>query len=344
MGSNDFGIVVKRLPAFLGGGIQKDMVKSGEMIFYCPLWTSVYRLTSEAQSSRFAGKGRGDNPHVNDAVNARAYDGNEVWLGITVQWRQLMPKDPSMILRKIGPRLLTNKDFNSSKDMRSLNGQGSVQELVQSYVRSKTRINLGQLYTADFYDNHKRYEKNDITKREINKILSEFSVDIDSINLDSHEFDKEYQDLIDKTRGQEQLAEAEERRIATVKADKERALQDKIGEVNKLVADAEGERQQAKDRSSGNFKAKENTAKAILIEGQNESSWIRKKIEALNRPGGKKVVMMEIAQNIIDSGAPYYVIDEGSSGGGNMNFRKLDMNKMLQQLGAASLGGEHPAE
>ena len=49
------------------------------MVIYVPLWTTIHVLDTRVMSLTWAGRGQGNFPDINDALNTRAMDGNQVW-------------------------------------------------------------------------------------------------------------------------------------------------------------------------------------------------------------------------------------------------------------------------
>lgn len=351
MGSTEIGVVVKELPKFLGGGIQKEILKSGEMTIYCFLWTSVYELDTRVFSRSYAGAGTGDNPLVNDAANTRANDGNEIWLSYTNQFK-IIPEKAEDILRYIGEEFDRKDNVETVVDKATgykayerKNGPGSINQVFEAYSRSKIRLTLGEINTANFYDNKLRYEKTDLAKWIINQEVERFGLTVVNLNLDKHEFDTEYQGKINDTKQWEEKAEGQARAIDAMRAQKSAELQKTIGTVNKQIADADGYVEQTKNSADTYFITKENEAMAILKEGENEVTAIKNNIAALNRPGGHKMVRMKIAESIVKSGAPFFVVDQGgkggTGGGGSLNLNTFDVNQVLNAFGAMSLSGQN---
>ena len=85
-------------------------------------------------------------------------------------------------------------------------------------------------------------------------------------------------------------------------------------------------------------------AKAILIEGENEVKAMRQQIEALKQEGGRDLIRMRIAEQLMASNAPFFLVDKGAGTDGNLDFSKIDYNEFLRQMGAMSLSGEEPVK
>jgi regulator of protease activity HflC (stomatin/prohibitin superfamily) len=313
--------VYKTLPAFLGGGYQ-GRVEPGHRIFYNPLWTNVFVLDTQQITLSWAGEGHGDNPNVNDALNTRAADGNEIWLSITVQYHinPLMTRD---VLMNVG---YDGDDFKGA---------------VEAYARSKVRSHLGELSASQFYNNTMRYEKIGNAKNELNESLKPFGIIVDNVNLDNHRFDDKYQARINETKSTDQEAQEAFNQIGTVESDKSKMLQEAIGVTNKIIADAEGQAAQAKDTGNAYYTEKENQALAITAEGKNAAAVIAEKIKSLKQSGGESLVRLEIGKQLIASNAPFFLVNRGEGSGNGLDVSKIDYNEIMGRIGKMSAAGEN---
>lgn len=322
MGDTEVGEVYSTLPDFLGGGY-KGRVEPGTWKLYSLFWTDIYTIPTGQQTVTWSEKGQGDDPNINDALNTRAGDGNEVWLSITTQYH-IDPLKTKDVLLNVG-----YKDEN-------------IETAVEDYGRSKIRSCLGELQTDEFYDNNLRFGKTGDAKKILSEKLSPYGIIIDNVNLDGHRFADDYQRKIDETKRVEQDAQRAFNSIATMKTQKKQELQNTIGDVNKQVADAEGKENQAKLKGDAYFTEKENNTLAITVEGQKTAEGIAKEIASLKNAGGESLVRLKIGQQLIASGAPFYLVNRGEgSGDGNLDMSKLDYNEFLSQIGKMSLAGEN---
>lgn len=131
-------------------------------------------------------------------------------------------------------------------------------------------------------------------------------------------------------------------KIETTKSNKKKELQSEIGNVNKVIAEANGELDQARLRGDAYYTAREAEAKKIMIEGKNRVATIEKKIEALQKQGGEDLVRLEVAKSLMESGAQFYLVQGQSAGQGSLNVSKMDYNQLLEQLGKLGIVGETP--
>ena len=312
MDSTEVGVIYKSLPWGFGGF--KGYVNSGEMFIYSPLWTNIYTVDTKVKSISWS---------RDTSLNTRAMDGNEVWLSVTVQYHN-DPSKVGIVLANIG-----SEDEN-------------IETALTAFSRGNIRAYLGELFTEHFYDNKMRYEKSEIAKNALNRALNPYGILIDTVIIDAHRFQTEYQDKIDLTKTTEQQAQQMKNKIDTIRAKKKKEIQEMIAHVNKVVAKADGKTMQAKLRGDAYYDAKKAESKAILIEGKNEAEAIMKHIEALKRSGGASIIRLEIGKSLIDSKSKFFLIDKGdkSNGSGKLDFSKIDYNKFLDQMGLMFLADE----
>jgi hypothetical protein len=323
MDGTEVAHLYRSLPKWLGGGFV-EKVNPGNIVFYNPCWTTIYTVDTRQRTVTWAGKGQGDNPGVNDTLNTRAADGNETMLNFTVQYHYSALSIDAIILN-LGDE------------------EGAAEETVEAFARSLIRIHLNKLLTEQFYDNNRRYKRTEEATVALNQALAPFGIIIDNINLDSHEFSPEYQELIDLAKKSVQKAQEAFNQIETVKSEQKEEYQKMVGTTNKMIQDALGVEQQMKDSGDAYHEQKENEAAAIRAEGENVAAVIEEKIVALKRVGGENVVRLAIGSELLKAEAPFYVINRGDGGqGGGMDFSRLDYTEALRQLGAMSLAGENP--
>ncbi|MFH1211125.1 MAG: SPFH domain-containing protein [archaeon] len=314
LNSTEYAAVYKRLPWNLGG--YSGTIKPGSFFAYSPFWTDVYVIDTKVTSISYAGRGKGDNPSINDAMNTRAFDGNEIWLEITIQYHR-NPLKIREIIEAVGHKAAYSA------------------EAVEAFARGKIRAHLGELLTEHFYDNKLRYEKIGDVVTDLNKILDQYGLVVDNVILDNHRFTPTYQSIIDDGKKTDQAAQEAKNNIETVRSDKKRALQDMIAKVNKQVEDAKGKYKQAQFAGDAYVQQKKNEAEAIVVQGKNEAQATVNQINALKQAGSDAVVRLVIGKELMKSQAPFILINSGDNKSG-LNLTKTDYNDMLEKFGIIS--------
>lgn len=328
LSSTEIGVVYKKLPGNLGG--YKSIINPGDFVMWFPLVTEVYIVDTQQMYSKYAGDPQNPKNDADDyALNTRALDGNEVGLDTTLRYsvkREVIRKKPTAFLSRMKPYPKFIKEFT------------------KAFNRSIIRRAFGELKTNEFYNNDLRYAKVTTAENVLNGIFQEFGIEVNSVILNGHKFQSEYQKVIDDTRTMEQKAQEQENAIETIKSNKKELLQTKIGQVNESIAKANGELKQAKLRGDAYYAAKKNEAERIMVEGQNEVTAIKKNIEALQKQGGEDLVRLKVAEALMKSGAGFYLIQGQGAGQGSLNVSKMDYNQLLEQLGKLGIIGETPVQ
>jgi regulator of protease activity HflC (stomatin/prohibitin superfamily) len=318
LSSTEIGIQVVKMPDFVGGGIKEELIAPGSLKIY-PFWSLIYVMDTQIQSYSWAGKGHGDSPDIDETINTRAADGNEVNLSMTLQYH-FMPDKVLEFLWEIG------------------DAQGG-QEAVSNWARSHIRTYLGFLKTEEFYDS-KRYQQCDVVKASLNRDLERFGIRVDKVIFDEHAFDENYQKLIDSAKESEQKAQGKANEVKTKEADWKMQLQTAIGQVNQMIAEADGRKRQVIATADAYFEARKNEAEAIKVSGEKEVEGIKKQIAALQQSGGENIVRLEYGQALLKSRSHFLVLPGGGDG---FNLNTTNYNDLLRTMGAASLAPNPPA-
>ncbi len=336
--AGEYGIKFVKLPPFLGGGVAEQILEPGEMKFIFP-WEELYRLDTTVQTISWAAKGSGSNPSIEDSVQTRTVDGNEVLLGITVQYRIDPPKVAHIIQYVAG-----EKGEIESR----------IHELVAAIARADIRTHMNTLSTRDFFSQEERQKAIDKLKSAMNARLNPEGIIIEAVVYNGHRFervkpdgiDDSYQQKIDQTQATNQETAQERKRIAVVVEQKKIEYNELLAKVNRIVAEAKGKKEQAELRGDAYFKAKNLEASRITTVGTQEIEGLKKRIEALSGPGGEAILKSEIADELSKSNATFVVINqEGSNGGGNsIGVNKLDTNDLLKQIGVIEALKEAPTK
>lgn len=321
MGATEVGIIFRRLPPSFGGGLSKSIAKSGENVFIWP-WDSLYRLDLAVKYVSW-GANKTDTTSSFDYVYTRALDGNEVALGVTVQYR--LNTDPEKLLYLLRHVATSNT---------------GVDQIIQTVARADIRTFMNQLKTSEFFNRDARYKAIEDVKKAMNERLATEGISIESVILDEHRFvrllpdgnlDDSYQEKIDETQKFGQDTERELLRIETVKAQKEQDFNNAQAAFNRQVAEAEGYLDQAKLRADSYFKTRGNVAKGITAKGMAEVEGMKAQIAALAGEGGRAMLRLELSKELL-KGDPKFVIMQ-ESGQTGLSVNRTDVNQLLKQIG-----------
>ncbi|MDZ4786786.1 MAG: SPFH domain-containing protein [bacterium] len=324
MGTTEYGVLFRKLPPSLGGGVGMKVINPGEYALIWP-WDRIYRFDISLQYISWgAGSNKEGYKQHSDYVYTRAVDGNEVALAVTVQYR--VSDKPEDLVR------LVHNVANSNM---------AVDTLVETVARANIRAFMNELKTSAFFDGKARYEAIDKSKDAMNTNLNPEGIYIEKVILDEHRFerqlrdgstDRSYQDKIDETQKIGQDTERELLRIDTIRAQKAQEFNEVQGKVNRQIAEADGYSKQSKLRGDGFLQAKTNDALGVLAKGKSEVDGMKQKIAALEGQGGIELLKLEFAK-YLSKEKPSFVTLGDQSNSNNVDVRKLDTNELLRQIG-----------
>lgn len=323
MGTSEFGVRFRRLPRVIGGGIGTTPIAPGQMALVWP-WETIYRFDTTVKSITWGDAGKGDDPSRSDFVHTRASDGNEVALGVTVRYRV---KPTAETLATLVQNVATDDD--------------AVRQLVTTVARADIRSCMNRLRTSAFLQPAERYKAVQDVQDSMSKRLSNYGISIESVILDDFRFervkpdgtiDAAYQDRLKEIQRLKQDTERENSRIKTVEAKKQQEFNDAQGDVNRKVAEATGYRKQAEARGISYFEAKKNDAESILAKGKGEVEGLQQRVNALQGPGGRALLKLELAKALLKNDPRFMIMGDGSGGSG-MRVERSDVNELMKQLG-----------
>ena len=321
MEAGEYGVVFVALPTWLGGGVSNTVIEPGE-VKLLPPWSSIYRVSSTDRSIGWGGVGEGSAKLVEDYVETRALDGNEVGLAMTIQYAIEKSKAPQ-IIQKIGIE------------------PGAVDQLVRAVAQADIRTHMNILKTADFFGPKERQDAVNDLKIALQRRLEPDGIIIRNVIYNAHRFerrldngtmDDSYQQQINGTQQILKETEQEQKKIATVVEQKRRERNETQGVVNRQLEQANGNADQAKFRGDSYLAAKNNEAEQIRTVGMAAVEGLEKQIEALKGPGGKALLKMEIVKNLLLSD-PKFISMGSKSGNNSLQVDKTDTNELIQQLG-----------
>jgi hypothetical protein len=109
-------------------------------------------------------------------------------------------------------------------------------------------------------------------------------------------------------------------------------LEEAKGEVNQMVANADGEYLKSKIEADVYLEKQKLLAQAILAEGIAEANGIKEMNDALVAVGGEVIVKLRIAEALQGKRIILLPVSEGG-----MNLKTTDINGLIETLGIKSL-------
>ncbi|MCB0325187.1 MAG: hypothetical protein KDD69_16505 [Bdellovibrionales bacterium] len=323
MEAGEYGVVFVQLPRWLGGGVRNAVVEPGEMEFILP-WQRMYRVDTTYQLISWGSGRTAAEQAIDDSVETRTIDGNEVGLAITVQYH-VDPTKVRHVVQKVGTE------------------PERIKQLVAAVARADIRTHMNTLATRDFFSQDKRQNAVEQVRRAMQARLEPEGIIVDSVIYKDHRFeryqgpgqepDRSYQEQIDRTQAVNQETLQEEKRRAAIVQAKGKEQEEIQGQVNRLVESAKGVRRQSKNRGDSYRVRKENEAAQVVTAGMNEVEGMRKRIEALSGPGGEALLRLEIANSLTESKPRFVLINSAAGGNGGIGISKIDQNELIRQSG-----------
>lgn len=337
MGPTEYGVSFRRLPPLIGGGVATSIAYPGQRVWIWP-WEEVYRFDGSVQLVQLGDIDEHHEKGRENYVYTRARDGNEVAIAMTVRFQ--LSTDPQRLAR------LVQEVATDDRGLR---------ELVFSTGRAAVRARMNTLRTFDYiatdangavdgsgpgqHAESARFKAVDAVKKEMEQRLNPFGVEIVSINLDDFRFerllkdgtvDDDYQRKLNEIQRMREETQREESRIRTVRADRERKLNDAQAKVNRDVEEARGYKEQATSRGDSYLQARTNDALAIKAQGSAEVEGLVQQIAALAGPGGQAILRLDVAKELNKSDSRFVVMNKTAGG---VDVSRTDTNQLMTQLG-----------
>ena len=333
LAAGEYGAVFSALPPWAGGGVSNKVIVPGEMSLILP-WQSVYRLDTTVQTIEWGGAGHGDRPDVEDYVETRALDGNEVGLSVTVQYHVSPDKVPYVVQR-----------VGTSNE--------KIRHVVEAVARADIRTHMNILKTRDFFDRDKRQAAVEQVKKALTARLASEGIVVDDAIYKDHKFerrlpdgtvDRSYQEQLDRTQALKQETEQEAKKLAAVVEKKGQELNDTQAQVNRVVEEARGYKEQRRLAGDGYLQTRRNEADQILAVGMAEVEGMKKKIEALSGPGGEALLRLAIVKALMERDPRFVLVNSASDGKGGLDLSKIDTNELIRQAGIFAAAQEAVAD
>lgn len=107
---------------------------------------------------------------------------------------------------------------------------------------------------------------------------------------------------------------------------------DARGEVNKMIADVDGEYKKAKIKADVYYEQQESITVAIKAKGIADAKGIQEMNKALIGEGGEALVKLRIAEALQDKKILLLPVSEGG-----MNLKTTDVNKLIEIMGIKAM-------
>lgn len=312
--STEVGVRVIKWSPMAKKGVVKDIYAPGATYFFMPVINEWYTFDAKLQNMEMTASYRGAREGRDDLV-FKTVDGNDIALDVIIAYRIDPPKAVDILVR-----------------VAQSNGELE-EKLIRPVCRNITRELFGELKTEDFYVANKRTEKAEAVKAALNKVLNAYGIIVESVLPKDYRFNPAYQKAIEEKKIADQMAERFKSETKATVEEYLQKLQLSQGEVNKMIADVDGEYLKAKISADAYYEQQVMLAKAIEVEGLAQGKGIEKMVEALNSSGGKTMVKMKLAESL--EGKKIYLLPFGDTGG--IDLKTTDINELLTTFGVRKL-------
>lgn len=302
-----FGLIAKK-------GVEDKVYAPGSTYFFLPYINDWHTFDTKLQNLEMTfDADRGDRKSRDDLL-FKTIDGNDISLDVIIVYR-INPEKASYILQFV------------AQDDETLRAK-----IVRTVARSKPRDIFGELTTEEFYVAEKRELQANKSKEVLQEILGPLGIIIEKVLTKDYRFNEEYQKAIEDKKVADQMVEKNKSGQRATTEEYKRKLEEVRGEVNKMIADVDGEYLKAKIEADVYYKKQNLLAEAIKTEAVAEAKGVREMNDAMAREGGEALVKLKIAEALQGKKIMLLPISEGG-----MNLKTTDINQLINTIGVKTL-------
>jgi regulator of protease activity HflC (stomatin/prohibitin superfamily) len=313
-GDTEVGVRTIKLGIFAKKGVEDKVYPPGSTYIFLPFVNDWHTFDTKLQNLEMTLSPTTGDRKARDDLLFKTMDGNDIGLDVIIAYR-IDPSKAPYILQYV------------AKDDKTLR-----EKIVRTVARSKPRDIFGELKTEEFYVAEKREAKAQIAKDVLQEILGPMGIIVERVLTKDYRFNPEYQKAIEDKKVADQRVEKNRSGQHAAFEEYKRKLEEAKGEVNKLVANVDGEFRRAKIEADAYFEKQSLLAQATRAEGIAEAEGIRKMNKALMGTGGEALVKLRIAEALQDKQIILLPVSEGG-----MNLKTTDVNKLIEMMGIKAL-------
>lgn len=310
----EVGIRIIKWSPFAPRGISPHIYQPGATYFFPPILNGWHVFDTKLQNMEMTISERGVRLGKDDLV-FKTIDGNDIALDVIIAYR-IDPAKAPLILQYVA---------RSNSELE--------EKLVRPITRNVTRELFGALKTEDFYVADKRTEKANAAMLVLNELLNPLGVIVENVLPKDYRFNPQYQKAIEEKKIADQMAERFKSETKATVEEYLQKMQQAQGDVNKMIADIDGEFLKAKIGADAYFEQQKMIAKAIEAEGVAQAKGIEKMVEALNNSGGTTMIKIKLAEAL--KGKRIYLLPYGTSEG--IDLKTTNINDLIKVFGIKSL-------
>lgn len=313
-GSTEVGVRTRKLTLWGEKGVENKTYAPGSTYIFLPFINDWHTFDTKLQNLEMVHEtSRGDRRSRDDLL-LKTIDGNDISLDVIIAYRLDADKAP-YILQQVAD-----------------NDRALREKIVRTVARSKPRDIFGELATEEFYVADKREHQAQRAKQVLQEILGPLGITVEKVLTKDYRFNPEYQKAIEDKKVADQQVQKNRSAQHAALEEYKRKLEEAKGEVNKMVADADGTYRRAKIEADVYFEKQKLLAEAIKAEGVAEAKGIEEMNKALAGSGGEAFVKLRIAEAMQGKRIMLLPVSEGG-----MNLKTTDINQLINTLGVRSL-------
>lgn len=313
-GETEVGVRTIKLGVFAKKGVEDKVYPPGSTYLFLPFVNDWHTFDTKLQNLEMTMNPATGDRKARDDLLFKTVDGNDIGLDVIIAYR-IDPSKAPYILQYV------------ARDNRTLR-----EKVVRTVTRSRPRDIFGELKTEEFYVAAKREAKAQVAKEVLQEILGPMGIVVERVLTKDYRFNKEYQKAIEDKKIADQRVEKNRSAQHVAFEEYKRKLEEAKGEVNKLVANVDGEFRRAKIETDAYFEKQSLLAQATRAEGVAEAEGIQQMNKALTGSGGEALVKLRIAEALQDKKIVLLPMSEGG-----MNLKTTDINKLIEIMGIKAL-------
>ncbi|MDA8405512.1 MAG: SPFH domain-containing protein [Deltaproteobacteria bacterium] len=316
-GETEVGVRTRKLALFGQKGVEDRVYAPGATYFFLPFINDWNVFDTKLQNLDMTFSSSSGDRRTRDDLVFKTVDGNDISLDVIIAYRIDASKAP-YILQYVARNDAILRD-----------------KVVRTVARSKPRDIFGELKTEAFYVAESRETQSNKAKEELQKILGPMGVIVEKVLTNDYRFNPEYTKAIEDKKVADQQVEKNKSAQHAALEEYKRKLEEARGEVNKMVADADGQYLKDKIEADVYNEQQQLLATAVKTEGIAESKGIQEMNNALSGPGGEVIVKLRIAEALQGKRIMLLPVSEGG-----MNLKTTDVNRLIETLGVKALSGK----
>ncbi|MFZ1984663.1 MAG: SPFH domain-containing protein [Desulfatitalea sp.] len=315
-GETEVGVRTRKFTLWAPKGVEEKTYAPGSTYIMLPFINDWHTFDTKLQNLEMVFERERGDRRIQDDLLFKTIDGNDISLDVIIAYRIDADKAP-FILQQV------------AEDDRQLRDK-----IVRTIARSKPRDIFGELTTEEFYVAEKRELQSQRVQEVLQKMLGPMGLVVEKVLTKDYRFNHEYQKAIEDKKVADQQVQKNRSAQHAALEEYKRKLEEAKGEVNKLVADADGAYRKAKIEADVYFEQQQLLAEATKAEGIAEAKGIQEMNRALAGAGGEAMVKLRIAEALQGKRILLLPISEGG-----MNLKTTDINQLINTMGIKSLSG-----